>query len=251
MKYMGSKRRIAKHIIPLMTLERERGQYWVEPFVGGGNSIAEVRDKRIGADIHAGAIQALTLIRDHPELLPRNNTEFTEDDYKRVKHEPEHYLHGYAGFNFSFGSRFFEGWARCKIQADYVTRAYKSAIKQHAYLQGVQLIHSAYNDLFIPQNAVIYCDPPYEGTTSYKHDFNHSAFWSWVRKMSKSHQVFVSEYNAPSDFVELWSMDVTTNLDNKSNEAFKATERLFAYKDGQVNIDKILSYTDVRQERLL
>ena len=33
MKYMGSKRRIAKHILPIMLANRTEGQYFVEPFV--------------------------------------------------------------------------------------------------------------------------------------------------------------------------------------------------------------------------
>lgn len=251
MKYMGSKRRIAKHILPLMQLDRVRGQVWVEPFVGGGNSIMHVRGARIGADIHAGAIQALTLIRDHPELLPRDNSEFTEDDYKRVKHDPTHYLWGYAGFNFAFGAKFGDVWSRNSEGRDYVTKAYQDCIKQHAYLQGVQLIHSAYQDLLIPKNAIIYCDPPYQNTTSYAHDFDHNAFFEWARRKSRTHPLFISEYSAPDDFIEVWSRDVTTNLDNAKNEAFTATERLFVHRQGVVNIDKILSYTAYEQRRLL
>ena len=49
MKYMGSKNRIAKEILPIML--KERGQRtWVEPFVGGANMIDKVSGNRIGAD---------------------------------------------------------------------------------------------------------------------------------------------------------------------------------------------------------
>ena len=37
MKYMGSKTRIAKEILPIMLKNRTENQFWVEPFVGGGN----------------------------------------------------------------------------------------------------------------------------------------------------------------------------------------------------------------------
>ena len=57
MKYMGSKHRIAKEIMPIML--KERGQRtWVEPFVGGGNMIDKVQGKRIGADINHYVIEA-------------------------------------------------------------------------------------------------------------------------------------------------------------------------------------------------
>ena len=51
MKYMGSKNRIAKEILPIM-LEKRENRTWVEPFVGGANMIDKVQGKRIGADIN-------------------------------------------------------------------------------------------------------------------------------------------------------------------------------------------------------
>jgi hypothetical protein len=41
MKYMRSKNRIAKHILPIMLAERKPWQWWVEPFVGGVNCLSE------------------------------------------------------------------------------------------------------------------------------------------------------------------------------------------------------------------
>lgn len=49
MKYMGSKARIAKHILPVMLAYRkDDDQLWVEPFVGGGNIIDKVGGNRLG-----------------------------------------------------------------------------------------------------------------------------------------------------------------------------------------------------------
>lgn len=48
MKYQGSKRLIIKKILPFLLEGRKPGQYYVEPFVGGGNSIMHVTGKRIG-----------------------------------------------------------------------------------------------------------------------------------------------------------------------------------------------------------
>lgn len=36
MKYMGSKRKLVKEILPIMLKQRKPNQCWVEPFVGGG-----------------------------------------------------------------------------------------------------------------------------------------------------------------------------------------------------------------------
>ena len=64
MKYMGSKNRIAKYIIPIMLSERKENQTWVEPFVGGANIIDKIDGERIGADINPYLISVLISIRE-------------------------------------------------------------------------------------------------------------------------------------------------------------------------------------------
>lgn len=89
MRYMGSKNRIAKYILPIMLAERKPDQWWVEPFVGGANMIDKVKGKRIGNDANKDCIDALKLIRDNLHLIPKSNKEFTEQDYKnRCKSKP-------------------------------------------------------------------------------------------------------------------------------------------------------------------
>ena len=91
-----------------------------------------------------------------------------------------------------------------------------------------------YWELEIPPNSVIYCDPPYEGTTKYvgRNGFNHTLFWDWCRDKSKQgHNVYISEYNAPKDFVCVWEMETKSQLSaNGSTGGNKiSTERLFVY----------------------
>ena len=56
MKYMGSKSAIAKHIVPIILAGRT-DQWYVEPFVGGCNSIDKVLGRRIGSDINPYLIE--------------------------------------------------------------------------------------------------------------------------------------------------------------------------------------------------
>ena len=51
-----------------------------------------------------------------------------------------------------------------------------------------------------------------------------------VRELSKENYVFVSEQNAPADFDMIWEMEAKRT--NGANNNFKATEKLFRYKDG-------------------
>lgn len=222
MRYMGSKNRLAKHILPIMLAERKPGQFWVEPFVGGGNMIDKVDGPRIGCDLNQYAIDALVSIRDHLGELPRNSREFTESDYKNMRHG--NYKHkGYAGFAFSWGGKWLGGWSRDSENNDYVLRAYRNAVKQSPKMQGVTLRCCSYREILLPRNSLIYCDPPYAGTTKYKDDFDSVRFWAWCRRTADvGHTVFVSEYSAPSGFVCVWEKSINNNLNNKS-----AAEKLF------------------------
>ncbi|MFW6247207.1 MAG: DNA adenine methylase [bacterium] len=231
MKYMGSKNRIAKFILPIMLKYHKSNQYWVEPFVGGGNMIDKVSGMRIGADNNPWVIDALIAIRDDVDLLPKNNREFTEDDYKALKLDDSYPFKGYAGFAFSYGGKWMGGWRRDKIgKRDYVNESYKNALKQSPLLQGVELVKSSYRDLNIPNNSLIYCDPPYANTTKYKSKFNHSEFFEWCRiKSGEGHTVFVSEYNAPDDFECLWSKQIPSSL-TRNTGSKTGIEKLFICK---------------------
>ena len=80
MKYMGSKARHAKEMLPIILKDRKEGQWYVEPFVGGCNMIYNVEGNRLGADVHEYLItmwQAVSV-----GWLPPSR--FTEDEYKQV-----------------------------------------------------------------------------------------------------------------------------------------------------------------------
>lgn len=52
MKYMGSKNRLAKHLLPIILKGRKPNQWYVEPFVGGCNMIDKVKGLRLGSDVN-------------------------------------------------------------------------------------------------------------------------------------------------------------------------------------------------------
>lgn len=236
MIYMGSKTRIAKHILPIMLAERGPDQWWVEPFVGGANMIDKIDGNRLGADSNSYVIDALIDIRDSVSDLPKDNKEFTEDDYKQLRKSDECKYKGYAGFAFSYGGKWLGGWSRHRTKRDYVKAAYKSAVKQSQLLQGVRFINESYLDLQVPENSLIYCDPPYANTTKYKDDFDHDKFWKWCRdKVKEGHTVFVSEYNAPDDFKCVWSKEIINKL-TKNTGSKKGVEKLFIHKGEGMNI---------------
>lgn len=74
---------------------------------------------------------------------------------------------------------------------------------------------------------VVYCDPPYANTSKYTVDFDNDAFWQWCR--TRDFPVYVSEYQAPEDFISVFCKEKRRLYDN-SNLSAPAVEHLFLHK---------------------
>jgi DNA adenine methylase len=228
---MGSKRRIAKHLLPIMLEKRLESQCWVEPFVGGANMIDKVNGQRIGNDNNKYLIALFKAIQSG--WIPPDAC--SEEEYKEIRNNKEFYpehLVGFIGHVCSFGGRFFNGYARNKEKYDYCLFAKKTILKQKESIDSVEFYCRDYKDLVIPAKSLIYCDPPYKGTEKYatSKSFNHEEFWQWCRdKVKENHTVFISEYNAPDDFECVKEIEITVNFDARV-EAKKKIEKLFTIK---------------------
>ena len=229
MKYMGSKNRHSKALLDIILKNRGKNQPFVEPFVGGANILDKVGGLRIGSDIDPDLIALWQAVSDG--WMPPKN--FTEAQYAGIKKESPSALKGYAAFALSYGGKKFGGWCRDSAgKRNYVDEAYRNAETQFPKLRGVDFRLCHYTDLIIPDGCILYCDPPYEGTTKYKSDFNHELFWEWCRQMAERHTVFVSEYSAPKDFECLWEKEVTSSLTADTGSK-RNTERLFILRGAE------------------
>ncbi|NQY31432.1 MAG: DNA adenine methylase, partial [Flavobacteriaceae bacterium] len=168
MKYMGSKNRIAKNLLPIMLKNRTEGQWWVEPFVGGANMIDKVNGNRIGSDSNKYLIASLVKLQQG--WLPEKS--ISEETYINVKENInmyEDFFVGYIGFQLSFGAMWFSTFRRDKAGVrDYSLEAYRNVKKQAKKIKGVIFSHNRYEEVVIPNKSIIYCDPPYRGTAGYK-----------------------------------------------------------------------------------
>lgn len=228
MVYMGSKNRIAKELIPIITENLKPNQWYVEPFVGGANMIDKIEHPyKLGADNNKYLIALLEAVQNGQELPEY----ITKDEYIAVKTNKDNYPDwyvGFVGFVCSFRAKFFDGYSgyyttKTGIQRNYIKERINNILKQN--LDGIKLVCCSYDALDIPANSIIYCDPPYNGTTKYKDSFDSDAFWQWCRdKAKEGHTVYVSEYNAPEDFKCIWEKQINSNL---GGTAKTATEKLF------------------------
>lgn len=246
---MGSKNRIAKDILPIILEDRKSGQYFVEPFAGGMNITDKVSGNRIAADKNRFLIamwKDLVAGREFPTDIPKKFYDFARNDYRKTERTMDDGLIGWVGFMASANGRFFDGGysgvSQTKIgtSRNYVAEGIRNIEKQIPKMICVEFIESDYRELLIPENSIIYCDIPYQGTKQYdtSKNFNHAEFWEWVRDKSKEgHTVFVSEYNAPNDFIEVWRKEVKSSLSaNSDGGGCKASvEKLFTLKNNKVN----------------
>ena len=166
-------------------------------------------------------------------------TAVSREQYFDIKYNISKYpeeLVGFVGFLCSFGTKWFNGYAFNKEGRNYAQKGYNALMKQIPTLKDVVFTNFNYVDLNIdeliklgggePENTVIYCDPPYQNTTSYSNTFNHSHFWNWIRNQkSKGYTIYVSEYAAPSDFKCIFKKNITSTLDR--NKKYQRIEKLF------------------------
>lgn len=186
---------------------------------------------RIGNDIHKELIALLNAVQGGwipPETI-------TEKEYNAVRlnknNYPDYYV-GLVGFCATFGSKWFGGYARGSkpdgTLRDIPNEAIRNLMKQVPLIKDIELTSNDYRNIDMDKfnNALIYCDPPYRGTTKYATEtFDYEYFYDWCRKVVKNNIVCVSEYSMPSDFKCIWRKEVTTSLKVHKHE--DRTEKLY------------------------
>jgi DNA adenine methylase len=222
---MGSKNKISKYIIPFLIENKKSNQLYIEPFVGGCNMIDKITGKRIGNDFHHPLIEMWKALQNGwipPEFISKEEYYYIKENQESL--DPA--LVGFAGFLCSFGGKWWGGYAFNKKNDNYAARGRRVLLKQIKLLKDVEFMNYNYINLPIENNSIIYCDPPYKGTTKYSNNFNHEEFWEWCRNISKkNNKIYISEYNAPKDFILLKEIKHKTILDKNSN--YIRVEKLF------------------------
>ena len=244
MKYMGSKARFTKEILPIILKDRTPEQWYVEPFAGGMNAICEVQGNRIANDKNYHLIEmwkGLVNGIKYPTEIPNDLYCFARDIYNgREEKTLSDDLIGWIGWMGSANGRFFDGGYSGKSNTkigtvrDYIKEAISNIEKQLPKMIGVQFENKDYTELEIPNESIIYCDIPYQGTKQYStsKDFDHSIFWDWCREKAKQgHTIFVSEYNAPADFECVWQKEAKSSLsaNGKIGGNKLSVEKLFKF----------------------
>lgn len=106
-----------------------------------------------------------------------------------------------AGFGASWGGKFFGGYARGHVNEDPYGAAVRSVLRKAEVFRstGALIRECDYREWCPGSHHLVYCDPPYEGTTGYRTgNFDSTEFWMTCRRWAQSGAtLFVSEYKAP------------------------------------------------------
>ena len=237
MKYMGSKSRIKKYVVPILQeiIDSNNIKTYIEPFCGGCNVIDDiVCDNRIANDKSAQLVELMKHVK-HGGELPEEVPKELYDDVRNNKDTNKYpkWFVGAIGFLASYNGRYFDGGYAKTVTTksgsirNYYDEAKRNILQQAKDLQGIKFKYGEYTQFSDVKNALIYCDIPYKDKKQYgtSKNFDYKAFWEWAEKMSENNIVIVSEEQAPENFKCIWEQEVTRTQDN--TKRFKATEKLF------------------------
>lgn len=180
MVYQGSKSRVAKDICPIIqkAIDESNCDTFIDAFVGGANLIQHIKcENRIEYDINPYLIALLNNL----DKIPNFEVPISKEEYDTCRAEwrsaqlthPDWYI-GAVGYIASFGGRFYDGGYAKDVPASDPKRHEHRNRKNNILKQTPELIGCKFEvkDFFSLDctNAIIYCDPPYNGTKPYPYD---------------------------------------------------------------------------------
>lgn len=245
MQYLGGKARSATSLSEFILNSSDIRSNYYEPFLGGGSVAGKVGGHFY--DVHYSdahkplilmwkAVYAGYTLFDDPTIFLPNK--IGKEDYDYYKQSPITPSTAIVGFGSGFGGKYFGGFAGeisrnpGQTYHDMALRSVSRKIPGMVAKNTTSFEAHSYQEWSPSSQSVIYCDPPYEGTTSYTTSkFNHNEFWDWCRRMSlEGHDVFISEYKAPDDFICVWQKEAYVSLSKDVNST-KSLEKLFKFNE--------------------
>ena len=247
--YQGSKKKISKKIIEIIKQNFGTDKPIYDIFGGGGAITAEcilngleVNYNDLDKDITNAFERVISQDRDWIKSLIVSRTEFfeikdkenkTTDDFLKLLvnsfgNDKRSYLYSkeISDLKYNLAKEIIENH---NVFSGYKqTETYKGSIEKYKRLQQLQRLqqleqlqrlqqldkvkatNKSYHDFSEVSGAILYLDPPYEGTSqeSYINSFDSQEFYNWAFEMSKSNIVIISSYSISDErFEVVYSFD--------------------------------------------
>ena len=270
--YQGSKKKISKKIIEIIKQNFGTDKPIYDIFGGGGAITAEcilngleVYYNDLDKDITNAFERVVSQDRDWIKTLIISRTEFTEikdkenkttDDFLKLLvnsfgNDKRSYLYSkeISDLKYNLAKEIIE---KHDVFSGYKqTETYKGSIEKYKRLQQLQRLqqleqlqrlqqldkvkatNKSYHDFSEVSGAILYLDPPYEGSCqkSYINSFDSQEFYNWAFEMAKTNIVIISSYSISDErFEVVYSFDKarSTIQGGKRNDK---CEKLFMVKN--------------------
>lgn len=250
MKYQGGKHYQAKRIAAVIQEMKGHRTRYVEPFVGGASVLAATHGMfktREASDINLDLILFWTAVQAGWEPPVK----ISIDRYYKLKYATNPSpLRAWAACAASYAGKWFHGYVTkangITNNRDYLAESFKTTMKKKDAMQDVTFRCMSYRRIHVDENTVVYCDPPYEGTTPYSGAplFNSTRFWETASTWAKTGAlVLVSEYTVPESQQGLW-VSVNQKIKRESlslnGSENPKTEHLYSPRFDYYNMKRII-----------
>jgi DNA adenine methylase len=235
MQYLGGKTLIAKQLAAVILDYRRPGQTVWDAFCGGLSVAAALEEDGpvYATDVNAALIALYQAVQggwQPPDVVSR-------DTWQAAKALPDNDpLKAFCGFGCSFGGKWFGGYAAPRYVTPTATThggvsnpvvSSLRALSRRALDRTIQF--AAVDFLMVMPHRtdrLIYCDPPYAGTTPYDGapPFDQLRFRARVAGWARYTDVFVSEYDFPLGEC-IWSAPASLKVSGGTKDP--RTERLY------------------------
>ena len=247
--YQGSKKKISKKIIEIIKQNFGTDKPIYDIFGGGGAITAEcilngleVYYNDLDKDITNAFERVISQDREWIKTLIISRTEFTEikdkenkttDDFLKLLvnsfgNDKRSYLYSkeISDLKYNLAKEIIE---KHDVFSGYKqTETYKGSIEKYKRLQQLQRLqqleqlqrlqqldkvkatNKSYHDFSEVSGAILYLDPPYEGTRhdGYINSFDSQEFYDWAFEMAKTNIVIISSYSISDErFESVYSFD--------------------------------------------
>ena len=236
--YVGGKHRIGQEIADIISSINVNHLPWFEPFCGMMGVTRHIKGEKTVTDLNSDIVKMWEEVFSGNLIYPEHVSK--EEFYSIQKQTSPNGLKG-----FILASCCFSGYYGISYGLDYKGGRQKflnakkgiEKVKSMIDIKSLTFLPSNSYDLLSPKGMCIYCDPPYLDTcqNTYIEKFDTEKFWNVMREWSKDNLVFISELQAPKDFVCIWEKQISTSLGKstlkKCQRKTRRIEKLFMHED--------------------